>query len=241
MSKKFISTLCAIGMLLTTTSTSYADVKPTIQESNQSEIQVSYDEKENLELQEDFERIFSKEMNEIENIVNINKFSRKSHENYLKEISGMTPIIDSEKSEGDNHYRLVAYSNGLFYQLALKDGSYSSGTGYTSWSNRKAYAQLGSPAVNAVTGHTFTSTISYTHVNGGNDYISSASPYSFYYCQNAYTQSKNFNETSYSKAYVTFYYDGRTAYMNGVGNVYSPFRFTINVGNDTVSLSANLR
>ena len=56
-----------------------------------------------------------------------------------------------------------------------------------------------------------------------------------------HTHSKKLKENSSGKAYAKFYYDGRTSYNTATGAVYNKFAFTVYVGADTISVSANLR
>ncbi|MDU4934332.1 MAG: hypothetical protein E6X43_03270 [Peptostreptococcaceae bacterium] len=210
-------------------------------ENSQGTMKLSTDEEENLEIHNDFLRIFPEEMEQIDKLIKSKSNSNKSEQELLEETSELTPIIDTSKEVDDNYYRLVAYSNGVYYKLGVKDGTSTTGSGYVSYKGRKAYGQFYSAATNATIGHTFTSIISYTNVKGGYDIIDSASPYSFYYCKNAYTHSKKLKENSSGKAYAKFYYDGRTSYNTATGAVYNKFAFTVYVGADTISVSANLR
>lgn len=242
---KKISIMSLIGLSLsssTITSNAYTSLSNEVDnKSNISEMKISNDEKENLEIHKDFIDIFPNEMKMIDNLVKRNRSVNKTEEEFFKETKNMKPVIDTQKEVDGDYYRLVAFRNGTYYKLGLKGGTSSSGSGYVSYKNRQAFGQFASPSVNTVSGHTFTALISYTNVKGGYDYISTATPYSFYYCKNAYTKSKKLKEDSKGKAYATFYYDGRYSYKNTQGSIYAPFKFTVYVGKDTVTLSAGIR
>ncbi len=238
---KKISIVSLIGLSLS--SSTYISHAYTLNnDSNISYMKLSNNENENLDIHNKFKEIFPDEMKKIDNLVRKNRSANKTEEQFLNETKNENPIIDTEKEVNGEYYRLIAFSNGTYYKLGVEGGTSSTGSGYVSYKKRKVFGQFASPAINTVSGHTFTGVISYTNVKGGYDYIDVANPYSFYYCKNAYTsENKKLKEDSKGNAYVTFHYDGRYSYLNGQGSIYAPFKFTVYVGNDTIKLSAGVR
>lgn len=209
-------------------------------ENNQGAVTIVTDEEEKLAIHNDFLKVFPEEMAQIQKLGMSRSNIGKSEEELIDETKEMEPIIDTEKEVNGDYYRLVAYSNGIYSKVGIKGGTSTTGSGYVNYKNRKAYAQLYSSLANPVSGHTFTAIASYTNVNGGYDYISSAQPYSFYFCQNAYTHSnKKLKENSSGKAYVKFYYEGRSA--STPVEAYNKYYLTLYVGKDTATVKADLR
>ena len=170
---KKLSVLSIIGITLVSNSV-YSNANKlelNNNENSQGTMKLSTDEEENLEIHNDFLRIFPEEMEQIDKLIKSKSNSNKSEQELLEETSELTPIIDTSKEVDDNYYRLVAYSNGVYYKLGVKDGTSTTGSGYVSYKGRKAYGQFYSAATNATIGHTFTSIISYTNVKGGYDII----------------------------------------------------------------------
>lgn len=248
MKKGILKKLSAISLMGVTilSSLSYVNagtqdlLNDEIIESNQGVMTISTDEEESIAIHNEFLEVFPEEMEQIAKLGRLKSNIGKSDEELLDETKEMEPVIDTEKEVNEDYYRLVAYSNGIYYSLGVKGGTSTTGTGYVSYKGRKAYGQLYSSATNSLIGHTFNAIITYTNVKGGYDYIDTASPYSFYYCKNAYTYSKKLKENSSGKAYAKFYYDGRTSSVNSEA-VYNKFYLTVYVGSDTVSVNAGLR
>lgn len=248
MKKETLKKLSALSLVGITISSSFSCVNAGTQDlihkesvaSNKGVMAISTDEEESLEIYNDFLKVFPEEMEQIKNLGRSRSNMGKSDQELLDETKEMEPIIDTEKEVNDDYYRLVAYSNGIYYSLGVKDGTSTTGSGYVNYKGRKVYGQFYSSATNVAVGHTFNAIISYTNVKGAYDYIDTTSPYSFYYCKNAYTHDKKLKENSSGKAYAKFYYDGRVSTV-GSEAVYNKFYLTVYVGGDTISVKAGLR
>lgn len=208
----------------------------------------------------EFKNIFPDEMKILENIVSMNKYNRtyKSENKLLEEAKGMGPMIEAQKTIGDELYQLTIYPNGVFIQsgvyggdledftensieshadTGITGGSTQSGSGYSNGYNRIAYCNFYSnSAMNITQGHTIQATISYSLVKGGYDSLTShkLGP-NLMGTTGAYTYATKNRENSSGSAYVKYRFNGRTSW-NSSSSAYNKFEFRITVGNDQVTV-----
>lgn len=183
------------------------------------------------EIDKEFREIFPEEMAKLEALGKSRANKNKTEKQLLKESQSMNPIIDVEKTVGDDYYRLVGYSNSVYNRWGIKDGSSKTGSGYVSYKDRVAYAHHQSAAVNALSGHTFSTRISYTLAKGGYDSIQSSQIGPMQLAvKNFYRYHLKSKETSSGSAYVKWRYTGRNEFNGNTGE----YMMTVFVGQDRV-------
>lgn len=206
----------------------------------------------------EFKDIFPDEMEILENVVSMNKYNlaRKSENTLIEEAKEMGPMIEAQKTIGDELYKLTIYPNGVFIQsgiyggeveeitensvesratTGITGGTTQSGTGYSNGYDRIAYCNFYSNSLmNTTQGHTIQATISYSIVKGAYDSLTAykLGP-SLMGTTNAYTYATKSKENASGGAYVKYRFNGRTSWSS-TGSIYNTFEFRITVGNDQV-------
>ncbi|KPU45934.1 hypothetical protein OXPF_04020 [Oxobacter pfennigii] len=225
--KKIISIIMTIIFL---TSTSVAFAKDNKEQNDKNSIQ--------MKRHEEFRKIFPEEFEIIERYAEERAQEGETNDN-LPLSKEDEVIIDVEKTIGYDYYHLIAFSSGVVYECAVKGGTYYYGTNYYERDDAIAYAQMYPDLMNIAIGHTMEIEISYTVRLNNNDYFTENELGSQEFTQNQYIEEESFYETSSKDAFLKWRYDGRVGDYNG-NFIYNPFRMTVTLGDDAVSVDVKL-